>query len=537
MKSIHANHFLQTFSLAALLGAALFGFSPGAGAEASMASTNATSAPLPHRPSIILIVADGLGYGDLSCYGQTKFQTPNLDRLAAEGVRFTSYYAGGAVGSPSRAALLLGRDPGHLKQRADVDVPLAADNITVAQTLQQSGYHTGLLGAWNLGGDGTTGAPWHQGFDEFAGYFDPDDAQNYYADYVWRYAPRSFMNPTNNQMEDFIGREMLYANTTANKSIYTPDLLTKAALNFVKINEPNKLNQYRPFFLLLNYNVPGPGTGPVPTDAPFSNEPWPQPEKNKAAMMARLDGYIGQLLEQLQKFGLTTNTAIFFTSDTGPQPGGGTDPTFFSSAGPFRGGRGNLYEGGLRVPMIVHWPAKIPGGQVSELQWAAWDFLPTATEIALVKPPADIDGLSVLPALTGQTQTNRHEFFHWELRGRNVWHTVRMGNWEAVQPGTDAPLELYNLITDPGETKDVASQNPDVTRKFVDLLKSLAVSIAVPAEPAPSLEPPGTNAAAIASTAVAGPASENKSPIWLLALPLIVILPFLIWWLKSKTNR
>ena len=143
---------------------------------------------MPRRPSIILIVADGLGYGDLSCYGQTKFQTPNLDRLAAEGVRFTSYYAGDAVSSPARAALMLGRDSGHLKQRADVDVPLAADDITVAQLLKQSGYHTGLIGEWDLGGDGTSGAPWNKGFDEFAGYLDPGDAENYYADYIWRYA-------------------------------------------------------------------------------------------------------------------------------------------------------------------------------------------------------------------------------------------------------------------------------------------------------------------------------------------------------------
>ncbi len=290
------------FGIALLSGAALFGFSPGAGAQASEVFTNAASTPLPRRPSIILIVADGLGYGDLSCYGQTKFQTPNLDRLAAEGIRFTSYYAGGAVSSPARAALLLGRDPEHLKQRADVDVPLAADNITVAQVLKQSGYHTGLIGEWNLGGDGTTGAPWHQGFDEFAGYFDPDDAENYYADYMWRYAPRSRLNPTNNLMEDFVGPGNDVCEHAANKSIYTPDLLTKAALNFIKINQPDRFNRFRPFFLLLNYNLPGTANGPVPTDAPFSDEPWPQPEKNKAAMIARLDGYIGQLLEQLQKF-------------------------------------------------------------------------------------------------------------------------------------------------------------------------------------------------------------------------------------------
>jgi len=473
MKSIGFSRFGRTFGLAVLSGAALLGFLPDARAELSFVITNAAAPSPPHRPSIILIVADGLGYGDLSCYGQTKFQTPNLDRLAAAGVRFTGYYAGSSASSPARAALLLGRNPGHLKQRADADVPLAADDITVAQAFQQSGYLTGLIGEWNLGDETTTGAPWRRGFEKFTGYFDPNDAKNYYVDYIWRYAPKEFLNPTNYQMEDFIGRETLYANTTANKSIYTPDLLTKAALNFIKINQPDQFNHYRPFFLLLNYNIPGAGTGPVPTDAPYSSESWPQPEKNKAAMIARLDSQIGQLMEQLQKLRLTNDTVIFFTSDTGPQPGGDIDPKFFSSAGPFRGGRGDLYEGGLRVPMMACWPGKIPAGRVSDFQWAAWDFPSTATDIARVKPMAGIDGISVLPTLSGQTQTNRHETFHWEYKnGRHISHTLRRGDWEAVQPKADAPLELYNLKTDPGETNNVAEKNPDVITTFQDLLQN-----------------------------------------------------------------
>ena len=292
------------------------------GARAQFFLTNATPPPRPRRPSIILIVADGLGYGDLSCYGQTKLQTPNLDRLAAGGIRFTSYYAGDAASSPSRAALMLGKDSGHLKQRAEVDVSLAADDITVAQVLKQSGYHTGLIGEWDLGGDGTSGAPWNKGFDEFAGYFDPAAAENYYADYIWRHDP----------VTGFHGREMLYPNVSGKKGQYMPDLFTKAvAMNFAKNNQPDRFNHYRPFFLLLNYRIPGTGSGPVPTDAPYSGESWPQPEKNKAAMIARLDGYIGQLLEQLQKFGMTNNAVIFFTSDTGPQTNGGAVQNFFKA--------------------------------------------------------------------------------------------------------------------------------------------------------------------------------------------------------------
>lgn len=473
MKSTCFNRSRRTLILALLSGTALFGFSPGARAELSFIFTNSTSATLPHRPSIILIVADGLGYGDLSCYGQTKFQTPNLDRLAAEGIRFTSCYAGDAASSPSRAALMLGKEPGDLKQRADVDVPLAAKDVTIAQVLKHSGYHTGLIGEWDLGGEGTSSSPWNKGFDEFAGYFDPADAGNYYADYIFRYAPRSLINQTNHQREDFVGREMLYPNTGGKHDQYVPDLLTKAALNFVRNNQPDRFNRFRPFFLLVNYKIPGAGSGPVPTDAPYSEEPWPQQEKNKAAMITRLDNYVGQLLEQLQKFNLTNNTVIFFTSDTGPEKSAGNDPGFFLSAGPFRGGRGDLYEGGLRVPMIVYWPGKIPAGQVSDLPCAAWDFLPTATDIAQVKPQAGIDGISILPGLLGQTQTNCHETFHWQLqKGRNVWHTVRMGNWEAVQPKSDAPPELYDLKTDPGETNNVAKQHPDLITKFQGILKN-----------------------------------------------------------------
>jgi arylsulfatase A-like enzyme len=437
--------------------------SPGANAEPSFALTNTAPRPLPRRPSIILIVADGLGYGDLSCYGQTKFQTPNLDRLAAEGIRFTGYYAGGAASSPSRAALMLGRDAGHLKQRADADVPLAADDVTVAQALKQSGYHTGLIGGWDLGGDGTTGAPWNQGFDEFAGYFDSGDAENFYADYVWRCDPATH----------FQGKVALYANADGKNGQYVPDLLMTMAMNFIGNNQPDRFNHYRPFFLLVNYTVPGAGKGRIPTDAPFSEEPWPQLEKNKAAMITRLDANIGQLLGQLKKLNLESNTVVFFTSDTGPQTNGGADPKFFQSAGPFRGGGGDLYEGGRRVPMIVHRPGKIPAGQVGDFTWAAWDFLPTAMDIALVKPPAGIDGISVLPALSGQTQTNRHETFHWELKNeRNAGHAVRMGDWEAVQPKAAAPLELYDLKTDPGETNNVAGKNPEVIKKIELLLKA-----------------------------------------------------------------
>ncbi len=469
MKSIRFQPFGRGLAGALVAIAAALDFLPAARAQSVF--TNAAPRPLPRRPCIILIVADGLGYGDLSCYGQTKFQTPNLDRLAAEGVRFTSYYAGDAASSPSRAALMLGRDSGHLQQRADADVPLAADDITVAQLLKQSGFHTGLIGEWDLGGDGASGAPWSKGFDEFAGYLDPGGAENYYADFIWRHDPKTGLH----------GKMPLIVNAGGAKGEYIPDLLTRTALNFIKSNQPDSFNRHRSFFLLLNYTTLRANTAEaartgngmlVPTDAPYSEESWPPPEKNQAAMLARLDADIGQILALLKALNIESNTAVFFTSDTGPHRDGGVDPKIFQSAGPFRGVRGDLYEGGLRVPMIACWPGKIPAGRVSDFAWAAWDFLPTATDIALIKPPAGVDGISVLPTLLGQTQTNRHESFYWKLSGRDVAQAARAGDWAAVQPKAGAPLELYHLKTDPVETNNVADKNPDVIKKFERLLKN-----------------------------------------------------------------
>jgi len=377
-----------------------------ASAELSFIFTNAMPTALPRRPNIILILAHGLGYGDLSCYGQTKFQTPNLDRLAAEGVRFTNYAADSMAASPVRAALLLGSDSGHLKQRSNEAVPLGTNEITLAQILKKSGYHTGLIGEWDLGDDASSGAPWKIGFDEFAGYFDSADAENYYSDYIWRYAPKGLLNPTNNQREDFIGREMLYANTGGRRGQYIPDLYTKAAMNFIANNQPDQFNRHRPFFLLLDYATPRPNTAEtirvgngmqVPTDAPYSAETWPPPERNKAAMIARLDGDIGKLLAQLQKIQQDSNTVIFFSSAGLPKKTGGVDPQFFHSV---------LATNDLRAPMIVHWPGTISAGQVNGFKWSPQDFLPTAAEIAMTPSPTNITGTSILPALSSQAQTN-----------------------------------------------------------------------------------------------------------------------------------
>ena len=351
--------------------------------------TNAAARPLPRRASIIVIQAEGLGWGDLSCNGQTQFQTPNLDKLAADGIRFTNYYAGAADGKTARAVLQTGRDAAHLPADAD----LTANDTAIAQVLQRAGYRTGLIGDWMLGDEHSAGAPWKKGFEEFAGYLNPADAKNFYADYIFRYAPRMASDPEG-QAAHFIGHEMLYHNTGDGHGTYLPDLLTTTAINFIKEHQPDRFNHYRPFFLWLNYKIPA-GGGQVPTDAPYSEEPWPQPEKNRAAMIARLDNYVGEIQEQLQKLNLTNNTAIFFTSDTVPKKSDGIDPLFFHSV---------TSTNDLRVPMIAVWPERIPAGQVSGFVWTAADLLPTLADIAFLKPPAEVDGASVLPTLIGQPQ-------------------------------------------------------------------------------------------------------------------------------------
>jgi arylsulfatase A-like enzyme len=414
MNSIYFNRLCRAL-IAAILSIVAFEFLPEAGAYISLDHipnktdsfwiTNAAPKAIPRRASIIFIQVDGLGYGDLSCYGQTKFQTPNLDKLAADGIRFTNYSIA-AASSPTRSSLLAGKNLSHLTQSADADILIAADSATVEEVLKNSGYHTGYIGEWSLGGENSGAAPWRKGFDEFAGYFDANDADNFYADYIWRLDPEftydeSYNDPINGHWKTWNkadgtptpGREMIYANTQGKKQ-YIPDLLTKAALNFILNNLPDRFNHYQPFLLLVNYKIPN-GKIEVPTDAPFSEENWPQPEKNRAALISRIDGYVGELQEQLQKKGMTNNVVIFFSSASVPKKTDLIDPEFFHS---------NIATNDFRVPMIVRWPGKIPAGQTSGYKWSPQDFLPTAAEIGYADSPTNIDGISVLPELLGQAK-------------------------------------------------------------------------------------------------------------------------------------
>jgi arylsulfatase A-like enzyme len=422
------------------------------------------------KPNIIFILADDLGYGDLGCYGQTKIKTPSLDRMAAEGIRFTNFYAGSTVCAPSRCTLMTGLHTGHGYIRGNSTLALRPEDLTVAELLKQGGYHTALIGKWGLGNENTTGLPQKKGFDEFVGYLDQVHAHDYYTDHLWRYAPK----------EGFDGSEPLAENRDGQKKVYTHDLFTTAALNFVRLNKPEQANHYRPFFLYLAYTIPhandeeGQRTGngmQVPTDAPYSSESWPQAEKNKAAMITRMDRDIGKLMDKLKDLKIDNETILIFSSDNGPHKEGGVDPKFFQSSGPLRGIKRDLYEGGIRVPLIVRWPSQIKAGQVTGLISAFWDFLPTAADIAQVKVREKIDGISIVPTLLGQPQTNQHDFLYWEFHERGFQQAARKGDWKAVRPQAGKPLELYNLKTDLGENHDVADKNPDIVEKMEAYLK------------------------------------------------------------------
>lgn len=435
----------------------------------ALAASAAPLRQLPHRPpNIIFILADDLGYGELGCYGQKRIKTPNLDRLAAEGIRFTQCYAGTTVCAPSRSSLMTGQHTGHTRIRGNNAYPLQPVDVTVAEVLKQAGYKTGLVGKWGLGLPNTTGTPVKQGFDDFAGFLSQTHAHEYYPTNIWR-GDRA----NSGEQDVFVSMD---GNKYNQRQVYIHDQFTRYATNFLRVNRSF------PFFLYLSYTIPhannelgrASGNGmEVPSDEPYSKESWPQPEKNKAAMITRMDRDIGKLLDFIRGYKLETNTVIFFASDNGPHKEGGVDPQFFNSSGPFRGIKRDMYEGGIRVPMIVRWTGTIRSNQVSDFPWAFWDFLPTAAAIAGVtnKLPADVDGHSVLPTLLGRAQ-RPHEFFYWEFHEKGTKQAVRMGDWKAVRLALNKPLELYDLKTDPGETNNVAAAHPEVVGKIEGYLKT-----------------------------------------------------------------
>jgi arylsulfatase A-like enzyme len=413
------------------------------------------------RPNIVFILADDLGYGDLGCYGQKQIATPRLDQMAREGMRFTQAYAGSTVCAPSRCTLFTGLHTGHAYIRGNGAVrDLRPSDATVAELLQKADYRTAMFGKYALGHLGESSYPLDRGFDEWFGYFSQTHAHNYYPE----------------QLLDGRRALELSSNTGTQKKTWAPDLFADRAVRFIE-----KTPADQPFFLYLATVIPhannelGRDTKngmEVPDDKPYSDRPWPQVEKNFAAMVTRLDVHVGRVLDALKATGRDQDTIIFFSSDNGSHSEGGHDPRFFASSGPLRGQKRDLYEGGIRVPMLVRWPGKIQAGAVNDHPWAFWDVLPTLTDLAGTQAPAGLDGHSVVPTLLGRTGQKQHESLYWEFHERGFSQAVRMGKWKGVKRGKAAAIELYDLTQDVGETKDLAAANPAVVKQIQALMQS-----------------------------------------------------------------
>ncbi len=424
------------------------------------------------RPNIVLILADDLGYGDVGCYGQKRIQTPCIDRLAAEGIRFTQAYAGCTVCAPSRCVLMTGLHTGHCRVRGNggatpVSQALRPQDVTVARLLKQAGYTTALVGKWGLGdvGRAEVGLPNRQGFDYFYGYLNQTHAHNYYPTFLWR-------NEEKVKLRNVVPDERPNGAGVATERLdYSPDLMLDEALAFIRRSKD------RPFFLYFSPTLPHANNEAknrgmeAPDYGPYAATDWPEPQKGQAAMVTRLDGYVGRITDLLKELGLDDKTLVIFTSDNGPHKEGGNDPNFNDSNGPLRGIKRDLYEGGIRVPFVAAWPKTIKAGQTSDRAiWFA-DFLPTATAIAGVKPPKDLDGISVLPSLKGRAQTHlRQRTLYWEFHEGGLKNALRQGDWKLINQGIGKPLELYNLKKDPGETTNLAQEKMDVVMRLARLL-------------------------------------------------------------------
>jgi len=413
------------------------------------------------KPNIIFIMADDLGYGDLGCYGQRLIETPNVDQMAMEGMRFTQCYAGGAVCAPSRSVLMTGQHLGHTRVRKNkcrtggvpdemtghgCRPPLLPEDVTVAEVLKSAGYATGITGKWGLGDPGTTGEPNKQGFDEWFGYLNQNHAVFYYTDYLWHNGKKV----------------TLHGNLDGKKQQYTHDLFTGFALRFIS------RHSHEPFFLYVPFTIPHFNIE-VPDTEPYTDKPWPEKAKKFAAMITRMDNSVGLILGLLKDLHIDDNTIVFFCSDNGASKSGGP---IFNSGGPLKGGKGGFNEGGIRTPMVVRWPGKVPAATLSDTPWYFADVLPTAAELAGAKTPDNIDGASILPSLLGKHQDLSGRFMYWESPPPKLSQTVRWGNYKAMRRKPNAPLELYDLAADLREQHNIADEHPDIIAVFEEYLKT-----------------------------------------------------------------
>jgi arylsulfatase A-like enzyme len=432
------------------------------------------------KPNVIFILADDLGYGDLGCYEQKLIHTPNIDLLAAKGIRFTQFYAGTSVCAPSRSSLLTGQHTGHTPIRGNFEIqpegqlPLPDSAFTMAEMFRQAGYATGCFGKWGLGFIGSSGDPVHQGFDAFYGYNCQRQAHNYFPDHLWDNDQRVKLD-----------------NTQTGQRQYAPGLIQQRIIRFIDSN------QAKPFFLFLSYTLPHAALQLPAGDSIFESyrrqfkekpkaipsnwdgngyQPQAYPHAAYAAMVTKLDHYVGNVKNELVKLGIDHNTLIIFASDNGPHREGSNDPGFFNSSGGFRGIKRDLYEGGIREPVIAYWPAVIKTNRTSPLIAAFWDFFPTFADIAGQPRAEHLDGISLLPTLQSKGIQKQHEYLYWEFHEGGGRQAVRAGNWKAVRlnvmKNPDAPVQLFNLARDPGEKEDLSAQNPAVLQKLKAMMKA-----------------------------------------------------------------
>jgi arylsulfatase A-like enzyme len=432
-----------------------------------------------NKPNIIFILADDLGYGDVGCYGQKRIKTPNIDQMAAEGMRFTQGYAGATVCAPSRCVLMTGLHNGHGRVRG-LDPPylkglyLEDRDVTVAEVLKDAGYSTGHIGKWGLGlmkagaKDAEQGLPRRQGFDYFYGYLTHGHAHNYYPDFLWR-------NESKESLANVLSTNPEYKGLVAEKKVdYAHDFLAKDSLKFVRDHKD------KPFFLYLAFTIPhandeaGDKGMEVPDLGEYASLDWPEPQKGHAAMITRMDGDIGRLFALVRELKIDDNTLVIFSSDNGPHKEGGCDPKFNNSAGPLRGSKGDLYEGGIRVPMIARWPGHVAAGKTSESPVYFADVMPTLAALGGGKAPAKIDGIDFSPTLLGSDQRELFDrFLYWEYDKDGLQkQAARWRNWKAVKAPHAKPLELFDLSSDIGEEHNVAAAHPDIVAKFNNYIRT-----------------------------------------------------------------
>lgn len=434
------------------------------------------------KTNVIFILADDLGYGDLGCYGQQKIETPNIDRLAASGIRFTQNYAGNTVSAPSRCALMTGMHSGHADIRGNKELQqegqlgIADQTLTVAEIFKSQGYATGAFGKWGLGSPAGSGDPNNQGFDEFYGYNCQRQAHRYYPEHLWH-----------NQTKVMLPGNEGYRKTTT----FAPDLIQEQTLNFINENKDNPFFAYvaivQPHAELLAQDdelfakydgkfveekpYVSKSEGAEYGDPNFSVMPYcsqPKPRATFAAMVSQVDEYVGQIINAVEEAGIAENTLIIFSSDNGAHREGGADPEFFRSSGDLTGYKRSMTDGGIRVPLIASWSGTIKEGQTSDHLTAFWDFMPTIAEISGAQIPAQTDGISYLPTLLGQDNQQQHEYLYWEWQGK---FAARIGDWKVIKMSDDNDIELYNMREDIGETNDVASDHPDIVSQAAKIFK------------------------------------------------------------------